>query len=245
MKICAAQTRSIKGDIQQNINNHKRLIGLAVDKKADMIVFPELSLMGYEPTLAKDLVSTQDDTRLDDFQTLSDAHQIIIGVGLPTKSETGICISLILFQPHQARQTYSKQHLHADELPYFIEGQTQVYVTVKQSKMAPAICYESLLPEHAENAFKNGATLYMASVAKSQKGIDKAFKHYPEIAIKYGMTVVMANCVGFCDNFNSVGNSAIWNNKGILVGQLDGMSEGLILFDTEMGSGNVNSFISY
>ncbi|HXL55019.1 MAG TPA: hypothetical protein VN958_02100, partial [Chitinophagaceae bacterium] len=40
MKICAAQTRPVKGDIQSNIDNHKKLIGLAVSKGAETIIFP-------------------------------------------------------------------------------------------------------------------------------------------------------------------------------------------------------------
>jgi predicted amidohydrolase len=49
MKICAAQTRPVRGDIQTNIDNHKKLIDLAVSNGADIIIFPELSLTGYEP----------------------------------------------------------------------------------------------------------------------------------------------------------------------------------------------------
>ena len=52
MKICAAQTRPVKGNIQQNIENHKKLINLAVVNGADIIIFPELSITGYEPELA-------------------------------------------------------------------------------------------------------------------------------------------------------------------------------------------------
>jgi predicted amidohydrolase len=94
MKICAAQTRSIKGDIQNNIAIHKKLIDLAIANGADLIIFPELSLTGYEPTLAKELATNQDDGRFDDFQEISDANQMTIGVGVPTKSPAGICISM-------------------------------------------------------------------------------------------------------------------------------------------------------
>src|SRR5918992_869265 len=108
MKICVAQTRPIKGDIQSNIDNHKKLIDLAVSNGADTIIFPELSVTGYEPELAKELATNPDDNRFDDFQKISDTKQITIGVGVPTKNTTGISISMVLFQPHKARQTYSK-----------------------------------------------------------------------------------------------------------------------------------------
>ena len=63
MKICVAQTRPVKGDIQSNIDNHKKLIDLAVSFGADKVIFPELSLTGYEPHLAKELATNQDDCR--------------------------------------------------------------------------------------------------------------------------------------------------------------------------------------
>ena len=47
------------------------------------------------------------------------------------------------------------------------------------------------------------------------------------------MPVLMSNCVGFCDNFLSVGNSSVWTKDGKLVGQLDDKTEGILIFDTE------------
>ena len=40
MKICVAQTKPVKGDIKSNIDDHKKLIDLAVSNKADLIIFP-------------------------------------------------------------------------------------------------------------------------------------------------------------------------------------------------------------
>lgn len=231
MKICVAQTRPIKGEIDKNIEIHKKFIDLATYKGANMIFFPELSLTGYEPLLAKHLATTQDDTRFDDFQKISDSHNITVGVGMPTKSNSKILVSMIIFQPNKSRQTYSKQILHSDEFPYFVHGQQQIILTAEKKKIAPAICYESLQPEHSERAFNSGVEIYIASVAKSANGVAKAIKHYPDIAKKYSMIVLMSNCLGPCDDFESVGKSAIWNKDGLLVGQLD-ETEGILLYDT-------------
>ena len=70
MKIGVVQTRPITGDIQANIANHKQWIERAVVDGAELIIFPELSLTGYEPTLAKELATDQDDPRFDDLQAL-------------------------------------------------------------------------------------------------------------------------------------------------------------------------------
>ena len=83
MKICVAQTKSEIGNIKANIENHLRWITRAVTEKTDLIVFPELSLLGYEPKLAKALATDQNDLRLDVFQEMSNTNKIAIGIGLP------------------------------------------------------------------------------------------------------------------------------------------------------------------
>ena len=233
MKICVAQTRPVKGDIQSNIENHKKLIDLAVANGADIVIFPELSITGYEPELAKELATNQDDSRFDDFQKIADTKQITIGVGVPTKNSQGICITMVIFQPHQARQLYSKKYLHSDEEEFFISGQNSTGFIGNKTNIALAICYELSVPEHSENAYKNGAEIYIASVAKTADGVDKAYKSLSDIANKYSMTAFMANCFGQCGGDECAGKSAIWNRQGLLVGQLDDTNEGIIIFDTD------------
>lgn len=233
MKICIAQTKPIRGNVSANIEAHKRFIELAVASNAEAIFFPELSLTGYEPELAKKLATNQKDVSLDIFQQISDNSNCIIGLGLPTTTASQTRISMIVFEPHQPRQTYSKQQLHSDEFPYFEKGEEQVLINRNGRSIAPAICYESLQPTHAENAFKLGAAIYVASVAKPVNGVNKAFDYFPRVAMHYKMPVLMANCVGYCDNFLSVGQSAVWTKEGNLVGQLDDKNQGIIIFDTE------------
>jgi predicted amidohydrolase len=242
MKICIAQTRPIKGNISANIEAHNRFIESALSFNAGAIFFPELSLTGYEPELAKELATNQNDIRLDVFQEISTKENIIIGLGAPTVNESQIRISMIIFEPNRPRRTYSKQLLHADEFPYFKNGSVQLVIETNDMCIAPAICYESLQSVHAENACKLGADVYLASVAKSANGIDKAFVHYPGIAKKYVIPVLMSNCLGFCDNFLSVGNSAVWTKDGNLAGQLDERSEGILIFDTETEEVNEGIF---
>jgi predicted amidohydrolase len=79
MKICIVQTRPVKGNISVNIEGHKRFIENALTFNAGAIFFPELSLTGYEPELAKELATNQNDIRLDHFQEISDKSNIIIG----------------------------------------------------------------------------------------------------------------------------------------------------------------------
>lgn len=232
MKICAVQTKPKKGDIRANIENHKNLINQATAQGAALIIFPELSLTGYEPTLAKDLAIERHDARLNDFQKISDAKAITIGVGAPTKEENGICISMLLFQPHKPPNIYSKTYLHADEEPFFVCGQSSPLLQVRNTNIALAICYEISVEEHLRSALEVKPAIYFASVAKSVNGINRALAGLSTIARDHSIPVLMSNSVGFADGSQCAGHTSVWNNRGLLVGQLDDSQEGLLIFDT-------------
>ena len=233
MRLCAAQTRPIKGDIPANMAQHKQMIDLAVSEGIKLIIFPELSLTGYEPTLAKVLAVDQDDGRLNEFQAISDAHQMTIGVGVPTKHEEGICISMIFFQAHRERRVYSKTYLHSDEDPFFVGGRNSLHLQVNQTSIALAICYDISVSEHLESALTFGPDIYVASVAKFASGIDKALERLAGIARDSSMPVLMSNCVGLCDGSPCAGKSSIWDHEGSLIGQLNHADEGILIFDTD------------
>lgn len=234
MKICVAQTIPQKGDIEKNIRNHKQLIQIAIEQSADIIVFPELSLTGYEPELAKELATTQSDERLNTFQNLSDKHKIIIGCGIPTKTGSDIFISMIIFQPDKERLTYSKQYLFPSETGIFTVGNNPLVIHFgNENIIAPAICYELSNPEHSENAKLNNSNIYIASVLNSVNGIDEDINKLSNIARKHKMTVFMANFIGQSGGYECAGKSSIWNDNGELIEQLDNITEGIILYDTK------------
>ncbi|WP_115462527.1 carbon-nitrogen hydrolase family protein [Winogradskyella aurantiaca] len=233
MKLAIAQILPLKGAIEDNIQAHKSWILKAVNAKADLIVFPELSLTGYEPSLAQDLAMTPEDSRLAVLQRLSDLHHISIAVGAPVRAYNSIHISMLIYQPNKALKVYHKQYLHEDETPFFDSGKQQLLFNCANEIIAPAICYEVLQPDHSKSASTMGATLYLASVAKPQDGVDAAYNHFPIIACEYGMSVIMSNSIGTCGNFMSAGQSGVWDSKGVLVSHLNTDEEGLLLFDTE------------
>jgi predicted amidohydrolase len=231
MNLCVAQTRPVKGDITANIERHKRMIALAGD--VDVILFPELSLTGYEPSLAKELAIDADDRRLDTFQTISDSAAVTLGIGAPTRSVSGRRITMFLFQPHRPRLLYSKRYLHRDEEPFFSAGQESIDLKMGRTVIAPAICYELSVPEHSANAVQRGASIYMASVAKTAQGLATAIPSLAEIARTHSMTVLMANSVGECDGCECGGKTSIWNHKAMLLGQLNHHDEGILIVDMD------------
>ncbi|HWB26581.1 MAG TPA: carbon-nitrogen hydrolase family protein [Chitinophagaceae bacterium] len=232
MKIATAQTKPVKGNIEANIAAHKKLISLAAEEGAGIIVFPELSLTGYEPELAKELATTKDNSRFNGLQQLSNTHNITICAGMPIKAVNGVMIGLLIFSPGVERRVYCKQHLHADELPYFICGHGQEFLQADGYTIGLAICYEISVQEHAASLFAHGAGIYAASVAKSTRGMEQAVITLAGIARTYSVPVLLSNCVGHCDNFDCGGKTSAWGSSGSLLRQLDDNSEGIIVFDT-------------
>lgn len=241
MKIALAQIHSNAGDIEQNSAKHLRAIRQAAMEKADFILFPELSLIGYEPELAKGLAFEKDDAFLRMFQELSDELSIHIALGIPLKTGDKPEIALAFFSPKEAVHFYSKQILHEDEEPYFSSGKEQYIHRIALQSITPAICYESRMPEHTEAAHQMKADIYACSVAKPGRNYEAATDHYRTSAKKYGMTIAMANSIGPSDNFIACGKSAVWNNQGELVTTLGETEEELLIYSTESGSYQIQS----
>ena len=233
MKIGVAQIKPAKGDILQNIYRHKKIIAQAITQGTDGIFFPELSLTSYEPELAESLATAKNDMRFMDLQQLSDQHNILIGAGMPLINPEGITISMLIFRPHRQPDVYSKQYLHSDEEPFFISGKNGLNIIETKLRIAPAICYEISILQHASDAASNQAEVYIASVAKSATGVEKAHTRMAEITRQYKIPALMANCVGPCDNFVGAGGSAVWDHKGNLVKQLNAIEEGILLVEIE------------
>ncbi len=231
MKISIAQFKSRIGDINHNISQHCKFIDSAVNNNSDLIIFPELSLMGYEPALANELAMYPTDPSLTIFQEISNEGNIIIGIGMAVRVNHSVFISMLLFHPGAPLQIYSKQFLHPDEETYFSRGQNDT-ILINNTNIALAICYELSVKDHAKIAFENDASIYVTSVAKTQDGVDSAIKRLNEITNNYSMITMMSNCVGICDGVDCVGNSFIMNKNLQIIDQFDNTSEGILSYDT-------------
>ena len=92
ISIATAQTVPVKGDVGENIKRHKVLIKRAADKDVDILLFPELSLTGYELDLAEEEAMTFFDERLRPLLKLSVAHDMVIVAGAPVRIDNSIYI---------------------------------------------------------------------------------------------------------------------------------------------------------
>lgn len=238
MKIALVQFRSKPGEVEVNTTRHQLWIRKARKAGADFVVFPELSITGYEPELAAELALRPDDQLWASWQAFCEEQQTAFALGMPIRRPSGVEIGLVLFQPNQGHRIYSKQYLHQDELPYFIAGQDWDGYWEDQN-LAFAICYELSIPDHAERAHQSKANLYLASVAKFESGIASAHERLSTIARRYQMTTLMVNALGEADGGWCVGQSAIWSNGGQLIAQLDAQEEAILLYDTSTGRSEV------
>ena len=233
MKLAAVQLKSVKGNIELNISRHVHAVNLAANENADFIIFPELSVTDYEPSLADQLAMDLYDHRLAPFQLSADQNNICIAIGIPTKDAAGVYISMAIFRPAQERLVYSKKYLHADEYPYFSSGNNFPVIEISNKKIAPAICYELSVPEHTDAAIKAGADIYVASVAKTAAGVDNAARILSLTAEQYQIPVLMCNAIGPADNFINAGCSAAWKRDGSLLAKLGTDTEAILFFDSE------------
>ena len=228
-RIAVAQTRPIKGDIEANIRNHIRFISNAAEQKANMIIFPELSLTGYEPVLAADLAIKADDKAFDLVRRLSSQHDITAVAGAPIVNTGGKpFIGSICFGSF-GQHVYLKQHLHPGEEKFFSNGNEAGILNIKDTVVGLAICADIAHASHPEMTSRKGATIYAASVFVTPQGYDNDTGLLRSYALRYGMSIAMANFCGESGGMKSAGRSAIWDERGRLIIKAGEFDENLII----------------
>jgi predicted amidohydrolase len=234
MILAAAQTKPIRYNIKANLLDHYHLIELAVQNGADLIVFPEMSLTGYERADAEPLAFTKDDSRINHLKELAAKHNIIIIAGAPIKIESEMFIGQFVISPDNSVSIYTKQFLHEGEDEFF--NSTFDYnpmITIEDQKISFAICADIDHPQHPENAHKRETDIYIASIFFSPNGIPSAYRDLQNYAQKHEMNVLMSNFSGESWGFPSAGQSAFWNNKGELIAQMNDSDSGLLLVEKQ------------
>jgi len=228
--IAAAQLESVQGNIEANIHTHKTYIAAAAENNVDFLIFPELSLTGYEPELADRLQLHVDDPRLNLFKKSAYAHKMTIAIGAPMVSPEGVKpnIASFIFSPNK-HEVYAKQYLHPGEEVYFSAGNKGCVINVNGTTIGMAICADITHPEHAQNAAENGAVLYAAGVFITENGYVVDTTLLQQYAKKHAMAVAMANYSSSTSRLKPAGKSAVWNEKGELIVSAQGMEDALVI----------------
>ena len=232
MRIALVQLQCRAGQVLHNRSRHLDILQKAASLKADFMLFPELSLTGYEPTLVNQLAMLPDDPLLEPFSVLSRQHNLSFGIGCPLRVKGGIAIGMMLFVPSGRRTVYTKQYLHPDEEPYFVAECTVPLLPSPLDAIGLAICYEISIPRHALAHHQDGKGIYLASVAKSKEGMAIARPRMQEIATQYHQITGIANSVGPNDDFIGWGGTTWWDAHGTHLGTIGETTEGVLLLDT-------------
>ncbi|PZX94763.1 carbon-nitrogen hydrolase family protein [Flavobacterium aquariorum] len=230
MILAAAQTKPIRRDIDSNLLDHYRLVKLAAANGAQLIVFPELSITGYEREDAAQLAFSENDSRLDYLKKLAHENSITIIAGAPIQIESKLFLGEFCIAPNNSVSLYAKQFLHTGEEMYFQPSfDYNPMLEIENESISFAICADIDNPKHPENASKKNSSTYVASIFFSPNGIPQAHQSLQNYAFQYQMNVLMANFGGDSYGSPSGGRSAFWNNKGELIAQMENSGSGLLL----------------
>lgn len=238
--IAVAQTIPVRGDVGANLDAHRPLVPLAAERGAQVLVFPELSLTGYELDLGEALAFTPDDARLAPLVELAFARSITLVVGAPVRMESRLFIAAFIVSPAGTVDVYTKHHLGAftpsascdgivppAEATYFHPGTRNPLVRLGDTVAAVAVCADTGQPSHAARAAERGARTYLASVFVIPSLFDDETANLRASARRHSMTVAFANYGGPSGGLASAGRSTIWSGRGEVVAQLDRAGTGV------------------
>ncbi|WP_323156313.1 carbon-nitrogen hydrolase family protein, partial [Pseudomonas oryzihabitans] len=120
--LAAAQSVSVPGDLAANLRTHLDFIAAAAETGVTLLLFPELSLTGYEPTLAAALALEPADIRLLPLREACRAAGLTAVVGAPVQGPTGLQIGALILGADGSCRVHTKQYLHPGEAPPFVPG---------------------------------------------------------------------------------------------------------------------------
>ncbi|WP_339532296.1 carbon-nitrogen hydrolase family protein [Pseudomonas mucidolens] len=237
LTLAAAQTVSIAGDLPANIARHRVFMRAAAEHGVQLLVFPELSLTGYEPSLAAELAIAPDAAVLAPLRELARELRLTAVVGMPIRLPSGpqVLIGALVIGADGSLAVYSKQHLHPGEEAVFAPGAGGAALRCGDERIALAVCADFSHASHPRAAAALGASVYAAGVLISEGGYAADTALLQGYAAEHTMIVLMANHGGPSGGWRCAGRSAIWDDRGGLLAAAPGVGEGLVLVRREAG----------
>ena len=225
------------GDIKSNADKIIDAAISAADQGADLVVFPELALVGYPP---EDLLFRRGFLDQVKHECLRIQHSLkdIIGdsgvvFGLPYEHAGELYNAAIYLNEGIIRQFCFKQSLPNysvfDEVRYFSPGHESSVIEVKGHTIGLMICEDVWQPEIVESSIANGARAIIA-INASPFHINK---HEERIAVlkshadQFEVPIMYLNMVGGQDELVFDGDSLAVDRKANVVARAR-------LFDTDV-----------
>lgn len=246
--LAAVQTVPVRGDVAANLARHVALARAASAAGARVIVFPELSLTGYELDLAAALAFDESDPRLEPLREAAAACAATLVAGAPVRLGPRLHVGAFLLDPDGGVALYTKRRLGAftpaanpggrvppAEATVFAPGDRDPLLRAGDGDAAVAICADIGAPEHAASAAARGARTYLASMFVIPGDFESDAAQLAGYAARHAMAVVFANYGGPSGGLPSAGRSAIWSAAGERLVACGPRGEGFVVAIEEAG----------
>jgi predicted amidohydrolase len=230
-RIAAAQCASVAGDIEVNVQRHLRFMAAAAEQGVRFLVFPELSLTGYEPTLAPELAISPLDARLKPISDRARELNMMTVVGAPIKGSDSadIFIAALTFGAADPVNVYTKRHLHAGEERVFRAGKGGDQLETVAGRISLAVCADFGQASHPLHAANLRASVYAVSALVSVSGYANDSALLASYARDHRMAVLLANHGAATGGWEVAGRSALWSENGTCIAQIPGDGNALLV----------------
>jgi predicted amidohydrolase len=184
---------------------------------ARVVVFPELSLTGYD--LDAPAIEVEDPRLTPLVVACAEAGSVAL-VGAPVAGEAGRShIAMLAVDGTGANVAYHKMWLSLTESERFTPGREPAALEVDGWRLGLAICKDTGIPQHAADTAALGVDAY---VAGSLEFADEAFvldERARRIAADHRVWVAMASFAGSTGGGydQAAGRSGIWSSGGVKV----------------------------
>ena len=238
LRIAMAQLDMLVGDITKNTQSVINAANKARDEeRADVVVFPELTLTGYPP---EDLLLRSSlDTRIESALAtlLAEIHDIYVVVGYPRRIDGELFNCAGVIYQGDLLVEYAKQKLPNflvfDDKRYFSEGREAGLVDIKGVTVGLSICEDIWHPEPTAQAKAAGAELIL-NLNASPYHIEKMGEREELLhqrATEVTLPIVYVNYMGAQDELVYEGGSFVVNAKGEKIMQAPWFEAGLYSID--------------
>ena len=225
-----------RNTVEENFRDHCRMLDTAAQQRANLIVFPEMSMTGYTREKAAELAFDVDDARLGPVKSAAASQHIIAVAGAPIRMNGVLHIGSFILFPDQSQSLYIKQFLHPAEERHFSSSfDHDPLIRYRGERISLAICADIDHPDHARQASDRQSSVYAASIFFTPGGTSEAHDRMKACASTHSMDVLISNYCGTVWNMESGGRSAYWPRQGVLVGALPADEPGLLLVEKTQG----------
>ncbi|MEN6669884.1 NAD+ synthase [Psychrobacter sp. B38] len=241
-----AQSHFLVGDITTNTEKMRTLALQAREQGADVIVFPELALLGYPPQdlLLRPSLSGRVKSAL---STLSDIDDIVMIVGYPHVDHHGTFNSAAILHNGHQKGFYHKQVLPNygvfDERRYFDRGRNQVLFDYKGITIGLLICEDLWEKDPMAELKKQGADL-IVSLNASPFEIEKQGNRKAMLAKRSrenNLPIVYVNAVGGQDDLVFDGGSMAVQADGSVAHEAPRFMSQLLLATLDIKTSKFNN----